>query len=700
MKHVPTKTLSLSEGSPEEKRNEIIAYFQKTWQLDEQIYTQLRDDSIFYHRGDDLRHILLFYLGHTAVFYINKLFLSKIINTRVNPEFESLFAIGVDEMSWDDLNNKHYNWPSVDAVRKYRKQVQDVVMNVIKTLPLSLPIQWDDPFWIVVMGIEHERIHIETSSVLIRQLPIDEVVSGRFGIICTQYADAPQNEMLFVPGETVSMGKPENDTVYGWDNEYGEHTEKVSDFYASKYLVSNGEFLSFIEDNGYWTQGYWTEEGWSWRNFKHATMPLFWRKKDDAYYLRLVAEEIPMPWNWPVEINQLEAKAFSNWKTAKEGKTYRLPTEAEYVRLARYCDVPDILNWKSAPGNINLEHFSSPCPVDLFPIGDFYDVIGNVWQWTETPITGYAGFKVHAMYDDFSTPTFDGKHNIIKGGSFISTGNEATKHARYAFRRHFYQHAGLRLIQSDAEIVIQKAEYEMDTEVSNNCESLWSNTNTPSFHAELAAYIRNNIANLQSKKVLDVNTDTGKLAFELVDAVQSITAIDFSARFIRIPIQLQENGFMRYIVADENDLVHYREVVIPKEKLEQVQKKVVFLQDNANNLKPIHTGFDLIIVPNALEEMNNPLLFLSTIHERLNENGTLLITSSYNWKRNNIQPDYWLGGYKKDGEPFTALDAITTILEKHFTLVNIPFSLENKQYSNSREYTVTICEVSMWQRKS
>ena len=118
MKHVPTKTLSLSEGSPEEKRNEIIAYFQKTWQLDEQIYTQLRDDSIFYHRGDDLRHILLFYLGHTAVFYINKLFLSKIINTRVNPEFESLFAIGVDEMSWGDLNNKHYNWPSVDAVRK------------------------------------------------------------------------------------------------------------------------------------------------------------------------------------------------------------------------------------------------------------------------------------------------------------------------------------------------------------------------------------------------------------------------------------------------------------------------------------------------------------------------------------------------------------------------------------------------------
>ena len=60
-----------------------------------------------------------------------------------------------------------------------------------------------------------------------------------------------------------------------------------------------------------------------------------------------------------------------------------------------------------------------------FRFGDFYDVIGNVWQWTETPITGFKGFEVHPYYDDFSTPTFDAKHNLIKGGSWISTGNEA-----------------------------------------------------------------------------------------------------------------------------------------------------------------------------------------------------------------------------------------------------------------------------------
>jgi len=53
-------------------------------------------------------------------------------------------------------------------------------------------------------------------------------------------------------------------------------------------------------------------------------------------------------------------------------------------------------------------------------------------------MNSYKGFEVHPFYDDFSTPTFDTKHNLIKGGSFISTGNEALTSSRYAFRRHFY----------------------------------------------------------------------------------------------------------------------------------------------------------------------------------------------------------------------------------------------------------------------
>lgn len=513
MQNLITKTIDLHNGTPDLKRNEIRNYFEKTWAIDEKLYTQLANDDVFYHRGDPLRHILLFYLGHTAVFYINKLFLAKLIDTRINPAFESIFAIGVDEMSWDDLNEKHYDWPAVEAVRDYRNKAKQVIMNCIDNLPLHLPIMWNDPFWIIIMGIEHERIHLETSSVLIRQLPLNNVVKGRFGNICTENTNVQKNEFITVNARKLSLGKLPNHKFYGWDNEYGKYEVEVESFEASKMLVSNADFLAFVDDNAYENKNYWTEEGWQWRTFKQAKIPLFWHLRNGKYCLRLVAEEIEMPWSWPVEINYLEAKAFCNWKTAKEGKTYRLPTEAEWYAIYETANLPDMDAWDVAPGNFNLEHFASPCPVNMFAQGEFFDIVGNVWQWTESPITGYPGFKVHPLYDDFSTPTFDTKHNLIKGGSWISTGNEATKHARYAFRRHFYQHAGFRIVRSELPLKIENNEYETDREVANSCEDMW--TSKENFSTKLAQYIVQNIKNIEQMNVLDLNADTGRLAFEL-----------------------------------------------------------------------------------------------------------------------------------------------------------------------------------------
>ena len=132
-------------------------------------------ESAFYLRPEPLRHPLIFYLGHTAAFYVNKLIVAKITNQRINPRFESMFAVGVDEMSWDDLNAAHYDWPTLGEVRAYRDAVRGRVDEAIRTMPLTMPIDWDNPFWVILMGIEHQRIHLETSSVIIRRLPIEMV---------------------------------------------------------------------------------------------------------------------------------------------------------------------------------------------------------------------------------------------------------------------------------------------------------------------------------------------------------------------------------------------------------------------------------------------------------------------------------------------------------------------------------------------
>ncbi len=198
-----------------------------------------------------------------------------------------MFAIGVDEMSWDDLDEQHYNWPTVDEVRAYRKEVRDFVTKIIRELPLSMPITWDSPFWVIMMGIEHQRIHLETSSVIIRRLPIEEVRPlARLGYLPASGGGAGKPACCPYRREGCCSVKRKDHPLYGWDNEFGKHHFEVWDFKAAKYLVSNREFLEFVEDNGYEKEQYWTEEGRKWVEFSKAQHPLFWIKEPDGYRFR------------------------------------------------------------------------------------------------------------------------------------------------------------------------------------------------------------------------------------------------------------------------------------------------------------------------------------------------------------------------------------------------------------------------------
>jgi len=408
---VVTRTTLLDGDDVEAKRQEILDYFHDSFTLYESLFECLADDKSFYWRANRLRQPLIFYYGHTAVFFINKLRVANLIDERIDPRLESLLAVGVDEMSWDDLNDQNYDWPTPAEVKTLRDKTREVVDRFIRECDFSLPIDWDNPMWIVMMGIEHERIHLETSAILMRELPIERVKEHPvWGNICRDHGVAPENDWVDVAGGKVEMGKSKQNPLYGWDNEYGYAAEEVGDYKASKYLVSNGELLDFINAGGYQNKSYWTEEGQAWLEFSKAEHPTYWIKNGDDYQLRTMLEIVDMPWNWPAEINCLESKAFCNWKSEQLGTHVRMPTEAEYQQMRNQLDT-DQPYWDTAPGNLNLEHEFSPCPVNRHEFHDgLFDLVGNVWQWTETPIDGYGGFEVHPTYDDFSTPTFDGKN--------------------------------------------------------------------------------------------------------------------------------------------------------------------------------------------------------------------------------------------------------------------------------------------------
>ncbi len=690
--------LSLHGSDPEAKRREILDYFLRTYEQYERLFDYMANDEAYYMRPEKLRHPLIFYFGHTAVFFVNKLMIAKVLEQRIDPRLESIFAVGVDEMRWDDLDERHYDWPTVAETKAYRKKVRGLVSGLIETVPLTLPIRWDSPFWAVLMGIEHERIHLETSSVLMRQLPVKMLRSEGAWQVCEESGEAPANMLVKVPGGLVRIGKSREDDYYGWDNEYGRHEADIPDFFASKYLVSNAEYLAFVEDGGYRNDLWWEEEGLAWRTYTKVTHPPFWVETPEGYMLRHFNKVVPLPPNHPVDVNYHEAAAFCNWLGHKKGKKLRLPTEDEWYRLADFSGIGAVFDDKTA--NINLAHAISSVPVDRFRQGEFYDVVGNLWQWTRTPIYPFEGFAVHPWYDDFSTPTFDGRHNLIKGGSFISTGNETLRSSRYAFRRHFYQHAGFRYVESSYEEQVRENSYESDLQVAQYAEFGWgeSRFGVPNFPARCAAIALEYMKRKPRRKALDIGCAIGRSTFELARGFDEVTGLDFSARFISHATKLKEEGEFGYTFPREGELLEYKKVALQDFDLEKEAQKVQFWQADACNLKPQFTGCDLIFAGNLIDRLYDPAKFLSDLHARLNEGGMLILTSPYTWLEAFTPREKWLGGFKRDGEDFTTLDGLKALLGPHFDLIDtrdIPFVIRE----TARKHQHTISQMSVWQKR-
>lgn len=726
-------------------RGEALAYFNNTWTLTELLFSSLIGDEPFYRPPyHGLRHPLIFYYVHPAVLYVNKLRLAGLRTSPVNSYFESLFETGVDEMSWDDMSKNVIEWPGVDEALHYRRQVYDAVVAVIESDPGlndgHPPILQDHPLWALFMSFEHERIHLETSSVLIRELPVHLVsrpaewpahapLSNVTELFPVPGLTHPHNSMVNVPATVVELGKPLDWPTFGWDNEYGHRSCRVNQFDASQVLVSNGEFWQFVAEGGYHEKEYWSEVGWRWRSFRNVKWPTFWVPDGPAggnqYRLRACFEIVPMQWEWPAVVNYHEARAFCAWKSRKEQLEYRLTTEAEHQALRQMCgfsnaDRDALL--PPPPFNSNLRYGSETAVGATVSGAAFGDLFGNVWQWCEDHFNPLDGARIHRYYDDFSTPCYDGQHQMILGGSFMSTGDEASSWARYHFRPHFFQHAGFRVVQSQSgsdgcaarigESAATVSPYETE-DVFNEYMTLhfgapalqmpfsFGPVDACSFPQRCAELVLDwcEKLRLSTNRALDVGCAVGGASFKLAEKFDHVTGVDLSERFIRAAKTLQQEHQLEYRCKIEAQIYSAEKATVSSE----VANRVEFRQADACSLPPEFLEFDAVLMANLLCRLPSPGACLGRMAGTrgiVKPGGLLITVSPYTWMERFTPKDVWLGGFiDESGSDCFSQDGLKDMLKEHFELLHcqdVPLVIREHR----RKFQYIVSHAMIWRRTS
>jgi len=689
-------------------RREILDYFDNGWNLTELLFSGLTSDAAYYRRPyHQLRHPMIFYYGHPATLYINKLRVAGLVDKPLNPELEIVFETGVDEMRWDDLHEGEQDlWPSIEAVRSYRAEVYQIVREIILTHPLlDQPVNQDSPMWALFMGFEHERIHLETSSVLMRELPIGDVKRPEEWPgypKLSDHAGAADNTWITVDKSKIILGKPADYPTFGWDNEYGHETRQVRSFSATSMLISNHEFYQFVTSGGYTTERYWSVDGWGWRSFRNNKAPIFWVATGPAglhhYKLRTIFDILPMQWDWPSCVNYHEAKAYAAWRSEQDNSSipYRLLTEAEHSIIRQHGDQHANLGLM-----IGSERSVHDQPANK---AGFYDAAGNVWQWCEDHFHPLEGAKPHPYYDDFSVPCYDGEHQMMLGGSFISTGDEASPYARFHFRPHFFQHAGFRLARSndgnpagDPHYIQRSGTYEtrdmldkyLLMHFGENSEIYDKNitqtlsmpdvVNLPVICAELVTKYAS-----AHKIALDLGCAVGRSSFALAKSFEQVIGIDYSFEFIRAANTLTSQGRMSYFRRDQgNDGMMLTATIDPTID----RKRLTFQQGDACHLPEELGSFDAVLLANVLCRLPEPALCLQRLSNLVNPDGVVVMTTPLSWLAEYTPEENWLKG----------LDDIATLLPD-FNLIHqqeLPFMI--REHARKFEYIVT--QASVWKKR-
>ena len=423
-----------------------------------------RSDALFevvksafiYERPIPERHRIIFYVGHLEAFDSNLLHENVFGLKSFHPEFDRLFAFGIDPVGGGLPTDQPSDWPSPEAVRDYVTSIRSALDKKLAEGSLESSAMTRDGFsldTLLNVAIEHRLMHVETLAYMLHQLPLDKKIPQRDSPQVT--AEPVKHRMVKIPAGAATLGLPRGGDAFGWDNEFEAHPTLVPGFEISQYEVTNRQFLDFMRAGGYETRAFWSEEGWNWKTGAAISHPVFWTKAQERWLYRTMFEEIPLPLDWPVYVSHAEATAFARWA----GKS--LPTEEQWHRAA--YGTPDggerNYPWGSESPNSNFGNFDfshwNPTPVNSFPAGrsafGVQDMLGNGWEWTSTAFAPFPGFEPFPFYRGYSANFFDGKHFVMKGGSSRTAACMLRPTFRNWFQAHYqYVYAGFRCVNHSA----------------------------------------------------------------------------------------------------------------------------------------------------------------------------------------------------------------------------------------------------------
>lgn len=172
-----------------------------------------------------------------------------------------------------------------------------------------------------------------------------------------------------------------------FSREQPQHNLDLPDYYLGKYPVTVREYRSFVQAGGYHNIFYWTELGWKWRQGKSVEQPTLW---DDKKWVG--DDQFPV-----VGVSWYEAYAYCCWLSQESGRTYHLPSEAEWEKAARGVDgrlFPWGNEFDPARCNTRKKGLERTTTVGQYsPSGDSpygcVDMSGNVSEWTLSRFAPY-----------------------------------------------------------------------------------------------------------------------------------------------------------------------------------------------------------------------------------------------------------------------------------------------------------------------